>query len=104
MTARVGSATRTPPRRGTILTRRAIGGTSSPQGAEMFRVAVVSSNLRSVGYDPATVVLEVEFRSDGIYQYFGVPAGVYGGLMQAGSKGRYFHAFIRDAYAYQKMG
>jgi hypothetical protein len=78
----------------------------------MFRLAVVSSNLRSVvssnlrsvGYDPATAVLEVEFHSGGIYQYFGVPAGVYGGLMQAGSKGCYFHDFVKGMYAYQKVG
>lgn len=70
----------------------------------MIRQPAASSNLRSVGYDAARQILEVEFHSGGIYQYFGVPAGVYGGLMQAGSKGRYFHAFVKDRHSYQKVG
>ena len=70
----------------------------------MIRQHVTSSDLRMVGYDAARQVLEIEFHSGGIYQYFGVPGSTYGGLMQAGSKGRYFHAFIKDRYAYQKVG
>jgi hypothetical protein len=70
----------------------------------MRRVPVVSSNLRSVGYHSDKCILEVEFHGGGIYQYFGVPAGVYGGLMQAGSKGRYFHTFVKDRHSYQKVG
>ena len=70
----------------------------------MIRQPVVSSDLRAVGYDAARQILEVEFHSGGIYQYFGVPSSVHGGLMQAGSKGRYFHAFIKDRYTYQKVG
>ena len=70
----------------------------------MIRQPVASSDLRAVGYDAARQILEVEFHSGGIYQYFGVPGSTYSGLMQAGSKGRYFHAFIKGRYAYQKVG
>ena len=49
----------------------------------MQRKALRSSSIHSVGYDPATQVLEIEFRSGGIYQYFGVPAEVYQALMKA---------------------
>ena len=70
----------------------------------MIRQPVASSDLRAVGYDAGRQVLEVEFHSGGIYQYFGVPGSTYSGLMQAGSKGSYFHAFIKDRYAYQKVG
>lgn len=55
----------------------------------MIRQPVASSDLRAGG---------------GIYQYFGVPGSTYSGLMQAGSKGRYFRAFIKGRYAYQKVG
>lgn len=57
----------------------------------MERVQVESSNLVSVGYNPETATLEIEFHSGSIYQYSGVPEDVYRGLMNAGSKGRYFH-------------
>ncbi len=55
-----------------------------------------SSNLRSVGYDPVTSTLEVEFHTGGVYEYRRVPVQVHDGLMRAGSKGEYFHDNIRD--------
>ena len=39
----------------------------------MDRTPVQSSNIRSVGYDPASRTLEVEFHSSGLYQYSSVP-------------------------------
>jgi len=68
----------------------------------MNREYVRSSNLESVGYDDG--VLEIAFRSGGIYQYHGVPYDVYTGLMQAASKGGYFHDFIKDRYHTVKVG
>lgn len=69
----------------------------------MNRTPVSSSNLRSVGYDPGTNTLEIEFLNGGIYQYSGVPESVYRGLMAAESHGRYFHAHIKDVYPYRKI-
>jgi hypothetical protein len=40
----------------------------------MIRQPVGSSNLRSVGYDPATRTLEIAFNIGAICQYDGVPA------------------------------
>ena len=57
----------------------------------MKRQPVSSSNLRSVGYDPETKTLEVEFQNGSVYQYFNVPNNVYRELMAAPSHGRYFH-------------
>lgn len=69
----------------------------------MHREPVSSSNLRSVGYDDSTSVLEVEFNSGGVYQYYNVPTAVYQGLMNAPSHGRYFHTQIKNAYQYSKV-
>lgn len=55
--------------------------------------------MRSVGYDAAQQILEVEFTSGTVYQYLEVPATVFTGLMAAASKGRYFNQEIRDDYA-----
>ena len=62
----------------------------------MNREPVQSSNLASVGYDISTSVLEVEFLNGSVYQYYGVPAQVHEGLMNAGSKGSYFYQNIRN--------
>ena len=68
------------------------------RGIPMDRQPVSSSNIRSVGYEPETRILEVEFHGGRSYQYSGVPEGVYRGLMLADSKGSYFHKHIRERY------
>ncbi len=69
----------------------------------MNRQPVQSSNLRSVGYDPASQALEVEFQDGSVYQYSGVPASEYSGLMAASSKGSYLHEHIKDRYPYRRV-
>jgi len=69
----------------------------------MKRTPVISSNLKSVGYDPKTRVLEIEFLNGAVYQYDNVPLEVYKGLMKASSHGKYFHAHIRDRYPYRRV-
>lgn len=69
----------------------------------MERVPVSSSNLCSVGYAPDSQTLEIEFNNGGVYQYAGVPEGEYEGLMNAGSKGQYFHANIKNRYPFTKL-
>jgi hypothetical protein len=69
----------------------------------MNRQAVQSSNLASVGYDSHAAILEIEFNSGSVYQYYGVPTAIHEGLMSADSHGRFFHAYIRDVYQYQRV-
>ena len=57
---------------------------------------VKSSDLKSVGYDEASNILEVEFLDKSIYQYSRVPVDVYENLMNAVSKGKYFAKFIKN--------
>lgn len=70
----------------------------------MERYSVASSNLASVGYDPATQTLEVEFLSGSIYQYFNVPQNVYDQLMKESSKGRFLNTYIKDTYPFSRVG
>lgn len=68
----------------------------------MLRNEVISSNLQSVGYENG--VLEIEFHSGGVYQYYGVPEAVYIGLINASSHGSYFDANVKKAgYRYVKI-
>ena len=69
----------------------------------MNRVSVSSSNLSSVGYDQTNQVLEIEFNSGGVYQYFDVPKPIHQELMNAASHGKYFHRNIKDNYSYDQV-
>ena len=69
----------------------------------MDRVSVTSSNLASVGYDPETLTLEIEFHSGSVYQYFKVPLALHSRLMAARSLGRFFHKHIEDRYQYKRV-
>lgn len=78
----------------------------------LLRVPVESSQLKSVGYDPATQVLEVEFKSYSkdpkkkppVYQYFGVPPELHTDLMNADSHGAFFNANVKKAaFEYKRM-
>lgn len=64
----------------------------------MRRDRVASSVLRSVGYDPDTAVLEIEFVSGDVYRYFAVPPSVHRGLVDAASPGAYFNRTVSDRY------
>lgn len=60
----------------------------------MQRTPVVSSGVASVGYDPVTLVLEVEFKNGKVYRYQQVPRAAHRLLMQAPSIGRFLNEQI----------
>jgi hypothetical protein len=60
--------------------------------------AVEATTLATVAYDEVRAMLRLEFLSQAIYQYFGVPATVYEGLLCAPSKGSYFNRVIRGCF------
>ena len=51
--------------------------------------------MESVGYDPEEKVLEVEFKSGGVYQYAGVQPEMYADLLKAESVGRFIAQVVR---------
>lgn len=69
----------------------------------MSREEVESSNVKEIGYDPETKVLEILFKSGGIYQYFDVPSMVYDQMMGSVSKGKFLHQNIKGEYRYEKV-
>ncbi|EHK2402067.1 KTSC domain-containing protein [Clostridium perfringens] len=68
----------------------------------MNMIPVSSSNLVSVGYDSSTATLRIAFHS-GVYDYYNVPQNIFEGLLNASSKGKYHHAFIKNSYRYSKV-
>lgn len=71
--------------------------------AQPSRERVESTSLRSVGYDPASHTLDIEFRSGRVYRYFQVPPSLHEALMAASSKGRFFVAQIRNRFSYHQV-
>ena len=71
--------------------------------AESIAASVSSTCVDSLFYNGDTQDLTVTFAQSGAsYTYAGVPAAVAQGLVDAGSKGRYFNQAIKGAYSYRK--
>lgn len=68
----------------------------------MDMIPVSSSNLVAIGYDSNTATLRIVFHS-GVYDYYNVPQNVFEGLLNASSKGKYHHAFIKNSYRYSRV-
>jgi hypothetical protein len=70
----------------------------------MKRVAVHSSGIQTIGYDPVKKILEVEFVNDHVYRYREVPELLYLRLLNASSIGAFFNEKIRDSgYFFEKI-
>ena len=68
----------------------------------MERTPVQSSTVLSIGYDPATQVLEVELPGGRVYQATDVSQEHADGFVAAESKGRYF-AQLKRAYTFTRV-
>jgi len=66
----------------------------------MHVATVESTTLLTVFYDEARALLQLEFGSRAVYQYFGVSSAVHQSLLAAPSKGRYFNQAIRGRFPY----
>ena len=64
----------------------------------MEMIAVRSSAMTAVGYDPATRRMRIRFEQGHPYDFCGVPPAIHNGLMAALSKGSYYNQHIRDRY------
>jgi hypothetical protein len=64
----------------------------------MERKRVQSSIIRSIGYDPDTRLLEIEFTNKKVGRFINIPIETYEHLVNAKSIGGYFIQHIRDRY------
>jgi len=70
----------------------------------MERQHVESSNLKSVGYDDNSAILEVEFHHGAVWQYSDVMESAYHEMMSASSLGKYFNANIKGQHPENQVG
>lgn len=57
----------------------------------------------SVGYDPESKTLELEFSDGSLYEYYAVPAAIHRRLMEADSIGRFVNRFLVPGYQSRKI-
>ena len=69
----------------------------------MERKRVNSSKLRSVGYDSNNQLLEIEFSSGLISQYFKVPSESYRKFINAPSLESFFRDNIDEEYSSKRI-
>lgn len=68
---------------------------------EMFPVQ--SSNIESVGYDPADQEAYIKFLNGSVYVYRDVPQHEFDGLKDAPSVGSYLNRNFKNVYAYERI-
>lgn len=69
----------------------------------MERQRVSSSNIHSVGYEPTSRELEIEFSNGAVYMYLNVPESVHTALMHSSSKGHYLNENIKNRFRCRKI-
>lgn len=70
---------------------------------EITHHPVVSSNIATVGHDPAASEMHVTFKDGGRYIYGGVTVEQAEALRTAASVGKHFHAHIKGKFEHRKV-
>ena len=63
-----------------------------------------SSSITAVAYEPHSACLCIVFRDGSCYDYFDVPSILFSSLVNAGSKGAFFNASIRNVFTATRSG
>jgi len=62
------------------------------------------SAISRIAYEAENQTLSVWFRESGeLYRYYDVPPRVHDAFRKAASKGRFFNAYIKERYAFQRI-
>ena len=63
-------------------------------------IPVDSSDVAAIGF--YNNVVQVQFLSGAVYQYFNVPKSVFDSFLSSASKGRFVH-YVLSAYSYKRI-
>lgn len=69
----------------------------------MKRKPVESATIKSIGYDPENGLLQIEFNTGSVYDYYDVAEKVHADFLAAKSKGRFFYNNIKGEFHYGKV-
>ena len=60
-----------------------------------------SSEIARFGYDQKSSTLALAFHRGGVYSYKDVPEEFFKAFLKSGSKGAFFHRFIKDKFEFE---
>jgi hypothetical protein len=69
----------------------------------MNRTAIASPGIAQVGYEEGSEILEIEFVSGKIYQFYNVPSKMFNQLMSASHKELYYETNILVRFPYKRI-
>lgn len=69
----------------------------------MDRKRISSGNIRSVGYDARSRVLEIEFSSGSVIQYSGVSDEIHRRFVNSPSPGSYFRDNVEENFSSKRV-
>ena len=67
------------------------------------KIAINSSTIKAIGYDPEIHELEIDFNKGTTYLYYDVPPNLFAGLAGSASKGKYLNEHIAKVFEYDKI-
>lgn len=70
----------------------------------MDRKIIESTMIQSIGYDADSAILEIEFNSGAVWQYFDFPESTWYEFEGAVSQGKFFHSEIKNQYSESQVG
>ena len=69
----------------------------------MHRTAIAANGISQVGYEDGSEILEIEFTSGSVFQFFNVPSKTFHQLMDAQFKEFYYQNNIHERFPYKRI-
>jgi len=73
------------------------------EALNMHRTAVAANGIAQVGYEDGSEILEIEFKSGNVFQFFNVPPKMFHQLMDTPFKEFYYQNNIYDRFPYKRV-
>ncbi len=72
-------------------------------GECMDLIAINSTLISRIGYDPNEETLIIQFQNGTYYQYSNMSEQMYNNMMESKSIGKYFTAYVKNSFPYKKI-
>ena len=73
------------------------------EALKMHRTAVTANGINQVGYEDGSEILEIEFSSGKVFQFFNVPSKMFQQLMDTPHKEFFYERNIHERFPYQRI-
>jgi len=69
----------------------------------MNRTAITANGIAQVGYEQGSEILEIEFTSGKVFQFFNVPEKMFNQFMNTPQKEFYYERNIYERFPYKRV-